>query len=375
MITYLFINLTYLLVCFVLVIVDKYTNLSRMQKLFIIVGLIILNSFIAAFRPIESPDTINYIRAYEGSSGYISNHEVSGIGDLLFDRSYLSMEVFFVVFMAVFKKLFFSIRVFFFVVSLLVSASSLIGLSLCAKYLDTKTEGRNYIDPFPVWFVYMVFCGTIYTAVAIRAGLAMGFGLCFVGLWLNKKNKVAAVILLCLAMLFHSTGITVIIIVLLLLYGPSFIKTTHIVGTGLILSLLYVIRISNITTPIMVKIVMLVFSVLGINAFSSYFTDLSSAFKMRELFFICVVLLLLVLSYTKEHKVSKMGFVVMLGVMFYVFCSGIDAISREADYFIIFIVPIISYYLYNNSKQSDLIVVITSLALIVPQYVMVFLYS
>lgn len=372
---YVFIYILYIIICFSVNLLCSYVKIKRSEIIILLFILITINSIIAAFRPVTSADTYAYIEAYQASRDVISNLEIYGIQQLFFNRSYKSIEIGFIYFMAFNRYFFSSTRLFFFFISLIISLLSVKGIYLCSiswdKYnlQDNKSSSLNLLT---IWNTYLFWGGVHYTSVAIRSGLAIALGLCFIGLVLSRRRYVVAFVCLILAILVHSTAITYIPILLLLLYGPKKLDKKYIGIIWGMLGIGYIIGIGNYTVNSFLKFIKLMFGFLGINAFGSYFENIEFVFQKREFILILILGILLLMVYFNVRTVSRMSLIVLAGIALSTFAYPIHALSREVDIFTIFIIPIVCYAEIILSKKRFIYVKLMTLFLFIPQYVMIF---
>lgn len=367
--------LLYAVVCFIICLFCSSVKIKRTQGLLVLAILVIINSVIAAFRPEHTPDTLAYMEVYQNSERIIKEVQISNIGDWFFNRSYYSIELGFIFIMAVDSFLFHSVRGFFFLVALAVSVLSISGILLCVNACVENKKKRIIWDSsnlLMLWCVYLFWGGILYTSVAIRSGLSIALGLCFIGLFLSGKRYFLSFCCIVLAMSIHSTAITFVVIVVLLRYMPVCInKGTACMAWGICI-LCYLLGVGNYTVKIALSFIAWAFRLLKINAFSSYFTNIEFAFQKREFFVIIVTGIFLLMAYTNKKIISRLSFVVLIGIMISTFAYPIHALSREVDLFTCFVIPMICYAGMVLSQRKILYIKFVIPFLLVPQYVMVF---
>ena len=369
-------SVAYVLGCYILSLLFVRFCLTRRQSQIIVILLIIINCAISANRPFLSPDTSTYIRAYNESLLIANNLHLNGISDLLFNRKYYSMEMPFILLMALFNKLSISWRAFFGTTCFVTSVTTISGLHLCEKYIVGETKGNAPDKPadVPMWYMYMSLCGILYSSTAIRAGLCIGLGLCAFGLVINHRKPALAGVLFAIAILFHSIGVLFVLVYFAFVVAPTFIRKKHCAICVGISSLGYSVGIGTVTSILLIKTARVILSVMGIDAFSSYTYTLLFSFKLKVLFYIVGVGILLILSYKYNHNNSRMAFLVIIGIAIYSFASEIASIHRISDYFILYLIPIMGYSVVEEDAGINYVTLSLagSIMIFVSQYMMIF---
>lgn len=369
--TYLF----YAALCFAICFLGSTIHIKRKQGILVFAVFVIVNSIIAALRPVNSPDTLAYMEVYQQSTRIIKEVQHNHIGEWFFNRSYYSIELGFIFIMAVDSFLFHSVRGFFFLISLTTSILSIYGIILCVNACVKEQQKKimwNTSNLFMLWCVYLFWGGIHYTSVAIRSGLSMALGLCFIGLFLSGKKYVLSFCCLILSILIHSTAITFFVILILIRFMPVHIKKKTAGMTWGILILCYLLGIGNYTVKSAISFIAWAFRLLNIHAFSSYFINIEFAFQKREFFVIIVTGILLLMAYTNKKLISRMSFIILLGIAIATFAYPIHAVSREVDLFTCFMIPVICYAGRVLSQRKLLYIRLIIPLLLVPQYVMIF---
>lgn len=381
---YIGVNIVYICCCAYFSFLSNNSNLTKKNIRLILTGLILVSACIAAGRPLIAPDTPQYLEAYLNSYDVTSKWTGYGLFDFFFNRTNYSMEAAFFYMMSRFRILSESPRLFFGFNALVSAALTMQGCTLCLRYLlkdkysESELQEKVNNQLLTMWFTFMALFGTLYTTVAMRAALALGFGTCFIGLMLNRKNIILAILSLAFAIMFHSTGITYIFIYLIIQVAPKKINRKTIMAFGIAGAGLYVFGIARLLSEKLGMGIRSLMLAVGIQSFGSYFDTLVSQFKFREICFIVLLSGALFFCYTCEDKMSQYAFLTMISIAIYVFVNGIEAISREADFFAFFLIPIVGYASLNNDKDERFYVLlgkICIMAMILPQYIMVFIYG
>lgn len=369
-------SVAYVLGCYILSLLFVKFRLTRKQSQIIVFLLIIIYSVISANRPFLSPDTSTYIRAFDESLLIANNLHINGISDIFFNRKYYSMEMPFILLMALFNKLSISRQAFFGTICFITSVTTISGLHLCEKYIGEDIKDNESDKPLdiPMWYLYMSLCGILYLSTAIRAGLCIGLGLCAFGLVINHRRPLLAGLLLAIAIMFHSIGILFVFVYAAFVVAPTFIRKKHCVICVGLSTLGYSVGIGTVTSILLIKTARAVFSLMGIDAFSSYTYTLIFSFKLKVLFYIVGVGILLILSYKNNHNNSKMAFLVIIGIMIFSFASEITSIHRISDYFILYLIPIMGYSVVEENAGINYVTLSLagSIMIFVSQYMMIF---
>lgn len=380
--TYALIYTIFILVCVVFLLFDDYVNTTPLQDKAILVVLIIATSFIAATRPLNSSDTRMYALAYDRSISIVQNTQFTDFSSVFANRQYYSIELGFIIYMSFFKH-FFGYRVFFFINSFLSNCLIIYGIKALAEYASThdsvnlienyKNTTKGYPGNISLFSMYMLMCGILYSSVTIRAALSLGLGLNFIGYTLKDRRRIIYSFLLALAsLLVHTTGVVFILILVLIVVGRAKIKSSVIKALCIILTLLYFANVARYTISGFLKLKDFLFNILHIGAFNSYFTDIDYNIQMREGMIIVIAGLILIWMYRESRINSVYAVLVLIGIGLFTFAYPVHAMSRLADYFIIFLIPMAGYYANYEDYRRYRIVKALFVLLYLPQYVMVF---
>lgn len=367
----------YMAVCVCISILSAYVRVSKKQMAIIVGLLIISNGFIVAFRPIEVADTMEYVNVYQRSLSIIQNYRINNIMDFFFNRNYHSMEIGFLYLMYMFYKLGFSVKFFFFSISVIMSIATLTGVYYIVKYCIGASEISSALYPkiIILWEIYMLWEGILYTSVAIRSGIALGISLLALGLFLEKKKRVISIVIFVFSVTIHSTAISFVIILAVFIWGTSKLTKQIFTIAWIALVIGYIFRIGDYTVKFALLITNWIFGLLKINAFSSYFLDIEFAFQKREFFLLILIGIIVIYIYRNDKIFSKLGTIILIGLAIYTFAYPIHAISREADLFTVFLLPMLMYAEIVYKKKQNIIVQILLVMLLVPQYIMIFVQN
>ena len=372
--TYSYTYIIIIVIYFAMSLLSSNVYLTKRQVSYVVLSFVVVTGLLSACRPDALPDTSNYVIAYNDSVGIFNVVDKGNVSELLFNRTFHSMEVVFLLYMALIHKAMVPCRLFFGITSVLISLLFFQGMKLCLEYIagdeERETISSQYIS---LWFVFFSIYGILYTTVSLRAGLAMGLGICFIGYMLNRKKRGLAVVLLVCALLVHSTAITYVLIYAILLCSPQWLKKKQcglLAGLG---TVCYTLNFSGVFSYIFVKVIVILFSILGINAFGSYLESIDYLFRLKVLFVIVCVSALLVISFIPQKACSRLAVLVIIGIFILALLSGIPSISREADMFIVFLVPMIAFSLMSNNRlEYGIVVKGIALLMFIPQYLMIF---
>ncbi|MBT9793952.1 hypothetical protein GPL02_13700 [Clostridium sp. MCC334] len=374
---FIFIYMLYALLTYAVLLLTSGVNIKGRQSTYLVFFLIIINSLIACLRPEQVADTNMYNMAYDTSVSIISKLTVNSVSDLFANRSYYSIEIVYIFFMSLFRSLFKSPILFYFVSGLLSNALILYGLTLVNQYLyldfQEESEAKKQRAVIQTYCIYVLYSGIHYTTVAIRSGLAIGLGLAAIGLLLAYKKRLLSMILLVLACLVHTTSILFIGIYLIVRFFPVNLSKKSIAILWIVAMGGYFSNIARYTTMAAIRMVLGLFSILHINAFSSYITDLEFVVQMREGYIMFFIGLFLVITYLPNKRINKLALIIIVGLFLQTFAYPIHALSRLVDIFTIFLIPIVCYSVSNaDVKYLNRMVLYGTVFLLVPQYVMIF---
>ena len=375
--TYIKVYFIYMAICVCFSILCAYVRVSKKQMAVVLGLLVISNGFIVAFRPLEAADTIEYINVYQRSFSIIQNYHINSFVDFFFNRNYHSMEIGFLYLMYVFYKLGFSVEFFFFSISVIMSVATLTGVYYIVKYCIGVTEVSSvpYSKIIILWEIYMLWEGILYTSVAVRSGIALGISLLALGLFLEKKKRVVSIILFAFSITIHSTAISFLIILAVFIWGTSKLTKQIFTIAWIALVIGYMFRVGDYTVKFALLITNWIFGMLKINAFSSYFLDIEFAFQKREFFLLVLIGMIVIYIYRNDKIFSKLSIIVLIGLAIYTFAYPIHAISREADLFTVFLLPMVMYTEVVCEKKQNIILQILLVMLLIPQYIMIFVQN
>lgn len=366
----------YLLICGLFLLFLPFVCIKNKRQCWtILLGFIVVNAVIASARSYDMPDTMVYKNTYESCLYIIHSFKPHSLREIFFNRQNNSIEIGFIYLMYIVRICGFDFRFFLGIISFLTSVIFMRGMELIFESLCGDNEAKQKQLPKMVltsWFIYIYLEGILYTSVALRSGLSMAIGVFFLGSVLTKRHNIfTQIICLIIAILIHSTGITWGIIFLLWIFLPKLLNRTRFLVIWGLLFVGYYLNFAKYTINTILGVIRSLLSFLGISAFSSYFISLEFIVQKREMFIILFVGFVCALVYSDKIESDKMALLVLIGFSAFTFAYPIQAVSREADYFITFAIPLIVIGELNKNKYISLAINILTLLFVVPQYIMI----
>lgn len=375
---YIFIYIVYALLVYFIFIINCKVRFRPKHALILLLILVLLNSIIGAVKPDGTQDTKIYNAVYKSSLSYVSNISINSFRDIIFNRSFYNVELFYVILMALFRYFFDSPVLFYFTQGIISNLAMIAGLYMLCEYsleIDTKEEKDKFLGGrlMKLYNFYLLFCGILYTSSAIRDGLSISLGMVAIGNLLLKKRRLLSYVLFIISVLIHSTSIVLVLIYIILkVWNFKISRNWTIVLCGL-LPIIYIAKIGKYTVGLVAQLVTVILQTLNIQAFYSYISNLDYQLPLREGYLLVLTAILLVLSFKNDRaddrKNDKLIVVVLCGLYMFAFAYPIEALARLLYMFILFIIPIVM----NKTKFSNLVQLL-SLLYLVPQYVYVFSY-
>lgn len=337
--------------------------------------LIVINAMLAGTRSFDLPDTEVYKSVYDNSITIIKSTSVYSLKDIFFNREYRSIEIGFIYLMFLSNILGFSFRMFLVLVSILTSIIFIKGIDLIIKSEASDIANYNRRAPKMLifsWIYFIMFDGILYTSIVLRSGLSLAAGIMFLGVMNNRKaNKILAVLFLLFSILVHSTGITWILIYFLWSAVPRIVNKKKFIIIWLLLLIGYFFNFAKYTIMGLIKIVNWLLVILNINAFGSYFSSLEFIIQKREYLIIFLVGLVCIICFEDRKIIRKCALLVLLGFSVFTFAYPIGAISREADYFISFFIPMVAICIMSKHIWEQYIINLLMFSFIIPQFFMI----
>ena len=315
---------------------------SRSLSILIYLALSILLSIIFALRTLDSPDTIDYLNAFQHIDIY-TNWFKRGLYD--FETGFVFISQVFKVFIGNnHEAYFFLIAISGFILLLFISSS-------IQRIFKAKTP--HFLSTLALYTTYF---GIYYQAIALRAGLAILFlslaVFCFV-----EKKRLVSLILLIIAFLLHDSAIIILLIIPILFIDFKLSKRTYRV----ILIFVLLVGITNIlgslTTIIINFLKNNLVNVSFFNVFYSYLIKDIFATRVSIKFLFYIMIGFYVTSFGNDNKSNRIVLnIFILGLVFYSIFGRLGVYSRAADFFNIYgilYLSIISISLNNNVSLNQ----------------------
>ncbi|MBK5262629.1 MAG: EpsG family protein [Peptostreptococcaceae bacterium] len=333
--------------------------------LFIIFFLLIIT-----FRPDNFPDSKPYMMLFDSIDKYDMIWKI-GKNPLGYENWFINLTKIIDYFINSYRFYFFiigSLNLYIYIYSLL----SLISLSL-----DTELKKIRII---PLLLIFLPYFGIMYTAIALRAGLAISFGLLSLTFIIRKKFLFAIIFsFLCIA--FHDSGIIMVLAILLFNFIPSFSEKVYL-NASIFLLLLYITKITNLFNNDLLILLNIIFDKVPVfNLIRNYinnYLDISSIenspIKLSILFFLLQFFFLATIA-KKRHFTyiqKKIFNIVFIGSIIAVFFSFLPVVLRGLDMYFVCIIPVISSLIYRRNyilidmeiKNTSMVIVDNALIMI-----------
>lgn len=372
---YVSIYLVFALVVYLVSIIAANSMVEKNQARFVVGVLIVCNALIAALRPEGTQDTDFYISLYADLPQYLSSIQINGIGDIFANRSIQSIELGYVLFMAVFRGMFEDPSAFFFVQGIASNVLSMYGIfALClfAQEISTREESDRLFCRciIPIFGFYLLYCGILYTSSAIRDGLSIALGLAGLGALLLGRRKALAVLSLVLSILFHTTSVLFVVLFPVLKLCKIRMSKNRVAAFSVTAIVAYFLGLGQYTVNLFATIFSVLLGILGIGAFGSYLANLDFQLPLREGFLVFSIALALTIGYQKRNvRTDVCSIIVILGMYMMVLAYPIPAIVRLFYIFGIFVIPVLA-----NADRRRNAVWCVSILMLIPQAVYVFGY-
>lgn len=370
---YIFLYSVYAIVIYLFAIVIYECKIILKHPFVLLFCFILAGSAIAAFRPLSTQDTELYNLVYSFSLSYINTNK-SSLYTLFANRSFYSIEIFYVILMSIFRFFFQSPIFFYFIQGIISNMAMIYGLFKLCEYafeLNNYEKRKDFIHRrlIQLYSFYVMFCGILYTSSAMRDGLSVSLGLVAIGNLLLNRKKIISIVLLIGSILIHTTSIIFVPILLLLKIWKFKFSRNWTIVLCVLAPILYAVGIGKYVVSIVIQFVVTILQTLNIQAFYSYISFLDYRIPLREGYLLVLTCAVIFLSIIKNMKTDKYLFIVFLGLYMFVFAYPIAALARLLYIFILFLLPIVM----EKTKYSNLIHFI-SILYFIPQFVYVFGY-
>ena len=310
----------------------KQSNLIYVLFLSLIMGIL------ACCRPMIVADTQNYYEFFlqeQDWKGLFRNGFFPG-------RRFNNMETLFALLVWGLKDAGFSFRAILFFFGFVNTFLFLFGAwKIAERYFGEKTDIIHLIA------LYFSMFGLLYSCIAIRGGLSLGLSLCAIALLVNKK-WLPGILVLYLAVLSH---------VMALLSIPAFLlfmitmRAKKPCSTKLILCVFFLcffvlfFNLGSFFIETLAAFGLSLFSRWNISSMTKYLSEIldkNVSIKCWILVISSFILLFILAKKTDQYK--KLPYLVLVGALILSFLYPIRSISRAADYFYIFLLPMAAAY-------------------------------
>lgn len=327
-------------ICMYLMLLNGKVSVRQGQKKILLVFLVLGSSILVLNKPIEVKDTVGYLEVFQSNSTLsylISNY------DIRYGNRYMGLDVGFLVYMFFIKSIGISFRGFTFINSILSLSLFIVGI-----YNITKEIQRNRnADILRIAMLVMIMYGVHYSAIALRGGLSIGFGLCAVAESLKKKKKIWLIILLLiLSMFVQSMGVLNLFPIVFCIKNIGISKKNSIIIL-ILMFFWFMLNMGSIVTPSIARFLLNFFSRSTIVGFSTKLKDADYRVGLRDWLMWMVSFILIYFSEDKNDHQKCLKTIMLCGIA--MLCVGYPfrAFSRVVDYLFIYSVPII----YMNMEE------------------------
>lgn len=345
------IYVVYLIFC--IYVSTKEYKLTEKSKWIVVHLLIVFFALYSGFRPLDVPDTLAYVNIFNKDiniSTLISNGFALG-------RRYQSIEYIFVIIAQLFKRVIPSYKLFFIIISYVSSRLILSGTVACVKYINNEKENDLTANApiISVWALYIMCFGLLYNCIAVRAGLTMGLGIFAIGYYLENKSWkriIISIIIIVFASSIQTFAIVYLAILAVVVFDIKIEKKIYI----FLWSICLVLLAANFAGRYIDELVQQLFAIkagLGIDAFSSYLNEIDIRVAKQDWYRVIVEgLVVLVIYNDTDNRYKNYAVLNLIGICTIAVLYPINAVSRMADYFFLFIIPLVSSYLGKERKLT-----------------------
>lgn len=329
--------LLFLICCFI------FTYIERRYKIKNFIWLVIIPfCVIAATRSIDVPDTEIYSNYY-----LMEDSDLSYFSDFGFEFGYqlvtkLSKSVFqdnFSIYFGIISLLnslliFFAIKQFFKVFYT--------GNSDVTEYEDDKSN-KIILNSATFYILYLAFYGFYVNFIVLRVGIAFSIILLAVSIALRENKKIKDYILIVLfailSVLFHSTTLIGIIIILVILLAKQYSWKFYSIALFLIGVFYFVNITSRLGNAVFGYITSLNTLTLLSNKLGNYGGEslfMAEGISMKFVFYWMMAIILLFTKGNYSKQFYKVFNVFLLGLLLFALMRSILLIERVTDYFLLF---------------------------------------
>lgn len=292
-------------------------------------------AILASLRPDDTPDTMSYYHMY---SNAITFSDLDS--DMIrFGNRYQNMEVLFVILMGTMRDIGFTFR------EVLFSFAFINSFSIqyaCCQF------GKEYVGREPnlnrMLAIYLSLFAYHYSCIAIRAGFSIGIGLLGILFLVRNSlgNKIKGIVMLYMACLSHSMAILLIIPLLVLAYKKMVPSRTYMFITAFICIVSLSLNLGEFAIGYIAEVLVASISVYDVKGFGGYVNYFDPNVGLKKWLIVINALGMMYLISRQSSKNKILLTIVTFGLYITSFAYPIRAINRAADYFFIFMLPMVS---------------------------------
>lgn len=354
---YSIIMLIYIMVLFLFSTTNE--RINQRSKAITTLFCVAIFSILISLRDQYTPDTSNYISYYIEAGDWIYD-----TFSFIEKSNYQGLEQGFLWTTVLFKDTTHSSYIYYFILISFVSIiTSIIGLvGILKSIYCTSSKKINYIL---VLLLYLSYYGIYYSGIAMRCGMAIGISLMTIYYLYNGKYA-RGIIGLLLALSFHNLSILVIPIFVVLKYFPKISKKA-LIYTWIVYGILLFTNVSKYITNISVQILEFAGNNVLLVDYIHYLKNINESVRLNVLAMWLFIMILLLFFESKYEYTYKFYNVILGWMVVVLLASTINGYNRIADWFLIFVVPIV-YITYDNWKFKSSFVVIVLLLYIIMSF-------
>lgn len=307
-------------------------NESKVSALFALCIFVLL----VALRNIDSPDTREYIKAYD-AIGFDNMH-------------YGDFNIGFVFLICIFKYFDANVRYFFAFLAIFNYATVyFVCRSIYEEYSIVQFKNgvvckkiRAEFKPCIFSSLFIPYFGLFYSGVALRASIAMSFVLVSY-VFLYRQKYLGYFFFLVIAMLFHSSAILGILLLICDKFTSGKKQTYLFMWLGSVL--IWLSHIGLFIIKIVPFTVRKIYEITNIDSFKLYELFYASSirkdgfFGKKELFFLLCSLFFVVMKWDNGKMFQKLLIVLFLGIILAFSLEYLTNSYRIIDFFLMFFVP------------------------------------
>ncbi len=313
--------------------------------------ILLAGTFLLAARPDTIPDYLAYEKAYN----IADLQHFHGFHPLSREPN-VGMEYGFIYCMVAFRALFHcNFRVFLFVLVLLTLFASTTGLCSIVKDLHERNgveKSRKYYREIllTIEVLYFSYMGLLYQGIAIRAAVAMTFGILAV-MNTGRKRYILTAADIVLAFMFHRMAVIIVPLVLVYLFVPRAKNKRPYMAIFLAVTMAITAMIITGTYTIFSSIILRLAG--GFLGYGSY-VSAGAGTGHIGIRLILIAFTGVVFSYSDE-SLYKLINIFLAGVIIATVFAGIGGSERLYDYFFMFWIPVLAMELSTSDRRAVVI--------------------